>query len=232
MEMTAPAPTPSPTPSPAPSPAPAAAAPEGPLAAYWDQTKGALDTAKLTAAYSERDAVFAQHAERMKDVPAEAKLYKAEPILPEGFTMPDGAKVDFDPKQIEAFSNIAHSAAIPQKTVSQLLGLYAAHQIDVAQKAIAEHQTLLAAENAKLGQGGPQRRDAIETFLKSKSVTADEMAEARLLLSTEAGVRFLERMIAQSNGSAIPGHPAYQPPAPAPKSRESILYPEQARKAS
>lgn len=210
--------------------APAAAAPptaqppQGPLAAFWNAEKAALDTEKLAAAYTERDNVFALHNERMKGVPEKAEAYKAEPILPEGVKMPEGAKLEFDPKAIAQAGALAHSAGIPQQTFSQLLGLYAAHQIKVAEASVAEHKTMLAAENAKLGEGGPVRRQAIEAYATAQNLPADETAEMRLLLSTEAGVRFLERMIGKANGSGVPGHPQNQPNSPPPQTIEQRWY--------
>lgn len=208
----------------APAAAVSAQPPAGPLAAFWDQTKGALDTDKLAAAYTERDNVFALHAERAKDIPEKPDAYKAEPILPDGVKMPDGAKLEFDPKAVGAAGAIAHSLGVTQKGFNQLLGIYAAHQIQAAQASMAEHQTMLAAENAKLGEGGPARRQAIEAFAGAQGFTPDETSEMRLLLSTAAGVSFLEKLIARANGSGIPSHPAHQPATPAPQSIEQRWY--------
>lgn len=208
-------------------------APEGPLAAFWDKDKGALDTEKLSAAYIERDAAFVQNAERMKGVPEKPEAYKLE--LPADFKVPQGTKVEFDPKHpvVAKTLEFVHKLGIPQSELSNLLALQTEWQIATRDRFSQEHEQMMAAEDAKLGEGGKARRAAIETYAKAHSFTEDETAEIRLLLSTEAGVRALEKFMAAGNGSSIPGHPEHRPPPAAPTRIEDRLYPNlNARKAS
>jgi len=180
---------------------PAVPVSQGPLGRFWDHERGELDLVRLATALEVRNASHAELTERMQGVPARSVDYVIEPILPEGIEMPEGTAFKFDDEAVVAqAAHVAHQAGVPQQAFSQLLGLYAAHQIKVAQEQRGAFGTWLVTENAKLGESGPVRRDAIETYLHSEKVAPDEAAEVRLCLATEAGVRLLERLITNAGG--------------------------------
>lgn len=191
-------------PNPNPSPTPPVAAPEGPLGQFWVAEQNGFDVEKLNAAFTERDTVFAEHQERLKGIPEKPDAYKLD--LPETFKAPEGVDVKFDPAdplvgEVLAF---AHKSGLPQPVVSELFGLQAKWQVANYQREISAHQEFQKAENTKLGEKADERRAAITNFIKGAQFAEDEVKEANLLLTTEAGVRFLEKFIQQANGTRMP----------------------------
>lgn len=209
----------------------ASGAPEGPLASYWDSEKGALKLDDLGKAFAERDAVFNQHAERAKDIPADG-TYKSEPILPEGVTLPEGAEIKFDDKAVAAAGAVAKAAGLTQKEFSSLLGIVAADRIQASSAAIEEHKTMVAAEVEKMGgeAAAEARRNPIRAYAASNFNEA-EQNEVNLLLSTGAGISVLEKLIAKANGGPAT-HPNATPSVPATPAQEQRWYPDMTRKAS
>jgi hypothetical protein len=91
---------------------------------------------------------------------------KYEIKLPDGFKAPEGMQFEFnanDPAMAEA-RKAAHELKLDQAGFSRLLGIYAANKIAEVQLTNSGR----AAEMTKLGSTGPQRIDAIETWLKAK----------------------------------------------------------------
>lgn len=154
---------PEPTAAPSPTPAPAewtrpAWAPE----AVKDQA--GLDTfvSELVA----RDAV---EASRKLTLPQKLEDYKLE--LPKDFKAPEGmtAPAFDDANPLTArFRETALKHGLTQDAASDLLAIYAAGQIDDQ----ATQKKAFDGEVAKLGVTGPQRIDAIKTWLKATGAEA------------------------------------------------------------
>jgi hypothetical protein len=179
----------------------APAAPAGPLAAFWDQGKNALDIDKLSTAFIERDAAFVKQTERAKALPGKPEEYETK--LPEGMKLPDNFK--FDDKAIAAARAVAHKNGLDRQTFSELLGVYTQYQTGVLAAAQAEHQAMVASEVQKMG-GAPAveaRHAPLKSFLNSH-FAADEQAELNLMFATEAGTRTIEKIVKALNSSSMP----------------------------
>lgn len=204
----------------------APAAPEGPLAAYWNAETKSFDTEKLASAFTERDAAFLAAQERAKGVPAKPEEYKL--ALPEDFKAPEGMQITFDEKNpvLAEARTIAHELGIPQAGLSKLLALQAKATISAAQAGLAEHQAMVAAEVQKMGgeETYKARIAPLDTWIGA-NFAADEQAEIRLLRSTEAGVRVIEKLMKAANGTSMPPRVGdAPPPKPADQPMENRWY--------
>jgi hypothetical protein len=125
--------------------------------------------------------------------------------LPEGFKAPEGLSFEFDlddPALAQARA-MAHAKGWSQEDFSEALGLFASARV-------AELQRLQVARDAQmqqLGATGPQRIDAIETWLKAKVGDAADIAIASLKAYPVAkNVEMFERLIrafSSQGGSAF-----------------------------
>ena len=111
--------------------------------------------------------ILADHAQReivKAGLPGSPDKYEIK--LPEGFKPPEGMAFEFkadDPALIEA-RKAAHELKLDQAGFSRMLGIYAANKLAENQAVTAGRQ----AEMDKLGATGPQRLEAVETWLKAK----------------------------------------------------------------
>lgn len=106
----------------------------------------------------------AEAAIRKNSLPSEPGKYEIK--LPANFRAPQGVNFEFnanDPAIAEA-RKVAHARGIDQETFSDMLGVYAATKIGEQQHLA----TARAAELSKLGSAGPQRIEAISTWLKGR----------------------------------------------------------------
>jgi hypothetical protein len=87
--------------------------------------------------------------------------------LPDGFELPAGVKFEFDAKSPELAQarKIAHARGMDQETFSDMLGAYAASKIGEAQR----NAQLRDINMQQLGTAGPQRVEAVATFLQARA---------------------------------------------------------------
>jgi hypothetical protein len=107
----------------------------------------------------------AEQEARKQGLPQSPDKYEIK--LPEGFKAPEGMQFEFktDDPVLAQFREIAHKRGLDQETFSEALGAFAANKL-------AEHQAITTgrqAEMEKLGATGPQRLEAVETWLKAKA---------------------------------------------------------------
>jgi Phage T7 capsid assembly protein len=236
------APMTDPTPAPNPPPAtPPAGAPEPHAAArpdwlgenYWDGEKNAIKPefgvhyADLATFHkSETDKAAALKARKPEDIKFEIKL-------PDTVKVPEGMQLKLDDKdpRLPVLRELALQQGLGQDTVNALVALDARMKIEAHNAETAR----VAAEDAKLGANGNDRKTAVSTWAKGlldkKEISADEFDEIRMTATTAAGVTLLEKLIAKVNGS-VPGTGNPPPPAPPPTRIEDRLYPKHARKVS
>lgn len=180
------------------TPAPAAQAettghvrPEGLPDEFWDDATG-LKAGDLAVAY--RDMKAANEA-RLADVPAADASYDL--ALPADFVVPEGFAVEIakdDPLWAD-FQSIARDAGLPKGEFGKFIGAFAKYQIAAQQ---ADVDTFVA-EKTKLGANADTRIKAAETYLGA-NLKADEAQALGGALTSEAGVRALERLIALKSG--------------------------------
>ncbi|MGY8705120.1 hypothetical protein RAD16_05175 [Bradyrhizobium sp. 18BD] len=97
-------------------------------------------------------------------LPASADKYEAR--LPADFKAPEGMEfqINADDPALRQFREIAHRRGLDQETFSEALGAFAAVKVAELREINAGREAQLA----KLGAAGPQRIDAIETWLNAK----------------------------------------------------------------
>lgn len=174
--------------------------PEGLADAFWDDAAG-VKTPEVLARLTELEAA---DAARVAGVPADASGYKletAEPIMgPDGKT-PIAFNAD-DPLAKGATA-WAHANGIPQKAVSELLGLFAGSEI----AAMKANNDRIAAELGKLGANSDARFTALNA-----SLTAHAGAEgAKAIMATlgsAAAVEAMEKLTKALAGPSVGSPPA------------------------
>lgn len=186
---------------------------------HWDAEKGAIKD-DFGAHYTEISTAQRTEAERKAALAArKAEDIKFEVKLPPEVKVPDGMKITIDEKdpRIPYVRDLALKNGWDQETVNALVAVDA--QVKIQQH--GEEVTRIAAEDAKLGANGKDRKAAVATWadgLKTKGdISADEYEEIRFVGATAAGVTLLEKLIAKINGS-VPGqggNPPQTQPVPA-----------------
>lgn len=153
-------------PSPSPSPAPQSSAerPSYVLETEWDAAAGRAND-KFGERVNRLTAFEAEQAVRRNSLPASEADYQVK--LPNGFQAPQGVNFEFDmndPALAQA-RKIAKARGVDQETFSDMLGVFAASKIGEQQKQAQQREQHLAA----LGATGPQRIDAVATWLAAKA---------------------------------------------------------------
>lgn len=234
--MTEPAPTPSPTPAPTPTPAPAvtptpspaeASRPEWLPEAHWDPEGKSIKLDTFGQHYAEVANFHKTESEKAAALKArKPEDIKFEVKLPDTVKVPDGMKVEIDPKdpRIPILRQLAVEHGLDQPVVDKLVALDAQMKIE----AHGAEVTRVAAEKAKLGEKAADRIAAVTNWAKGlrdkAELTADEFEEIRMTATSAAGVSALEKLIAKSNGS-VPGVTETRTPNPPPKSHADRIWP-------
>lgn len=167
---------------------------------FWDADGGAVK-AEFGQHYSEL-ATFKQTYDQTQEALKARKPedIKIEVKLPETVKVPEGMEIKVDEKdpRIPVIREMALKNGWDQDAVNALVALDAQQKID-------EHNVEMqrvAAEDAKLGANGKDRKDAAAAWVSNfKDLTAEEREEINVLTATAAGVTLLEKLIAKSNGS-------------------------------
>jgi hypothetical protein len=193
---------------------------------FWDAEKNTFKP-EFGQHYNDLAARDAAEQSRKLTLPAKPEDYKVE--LPKGFTAPDGVTIELkadDPLMAQArglMHEIDTGKISGQDAFSRMLALHAG--------AIAgEAQTMKAAgdaEIANLGQAGPARITALNTWLEARGYGA-----LKGTLWTADIVQAYEKLMRDVGSSGpAPGNTGREPPAPPATTREERLYPSM-RKAS
>jgi hypothetical protein len=131
---------------------------------FWNAEKGEVLAEQFTQHFNDLSTRDAERVAREAAIPASFDKYEIK--LPDGFKAPEGMQFEFnvnDPGLIEA-RKAAHELKLDQAGFSRMLGIYAANKLGEVQASNVARD----AEMAKLGATGPQRLEAIETWLKAK----------------------------------------------------------------
>lgn len=208
----APAAAVAPAAAPAPAPAPASSRPTWLPESHWDATLNAVNFDALQKDFEGRAALAARKPE---DVTVLSKL-------PADVQVPDGTTwkiTDKDPL-FQGLRQVAIEEGLPQSAVDKLIVMKA--RTDIAdfiadQKAATEFE---AAENKKLGDGAPQRKEAIINWLNASGLEPKERVAVAAALTSADAVVGLEKIIrkvvggvpASAGGAPSPAAPAPQPP--------------------
>jgi hypothetical protein len=170
---------------------------------FWNGEKGEVIADQFTQHFNDLSARDAERVAREQAIPVSPDKYEIK--LPEGFKPPEGMQFEFnadDPALAEA-RKAAHELKLDQAGFSRMLGIYAANKLAEVQAVSKGRET----EMAKLGASGPQRIEAIETWLNAK--VGDK---AKVLVSTlkqypvAANVEALEsvmRLFSSQGGSSV-----------------------------
>jgi hypothetical protein len=134
------------------------------LEAEWDAAAGRAND-KFGERVNRQAAFEAEQSVRRNTLPKSEADYAAK--LPGNFQLPAGVTFEFDKNSPELAQarKIALARGIDQDTFSDMLGVYAATKISEQTNAAAARETNLA----QLGAAGPQRVDAVATWLTAKA---------------------------------------------------------------
>lgn len=201
----------------------AVAMPEGLPADFWDADKGEVRYGDLGKRFEELTSFKAQQDERLAGVPEKADDYKLE--LPPDFKLPDGTTFTIDDKDpaIPLLRQFAHDEKLPQSTVSKLLAIEAQRRAQELDAQVAAVQ----AEEKALGANFPQRKAAMEAFLRT-NIPQDQYDAIRPLLTTAKAFEALEGLIEKATtGAVADGNPNGQVQQ---KTAAEVLFPSMTRK--
>lgn len=134
------------------------------LDSEWDATAGKLND-KFAERVNRLTAFEAEQSVRKNTLPKSEADYQVK--LPASFQAPEGVKFEFDmndPALAQA-RKIALARGVDQETFSDMLGVFAATKI-------ADHTNAAKAREAniaQLGAAGPQRIEAVATWLQARA---------------------------------------------------------------
>jgi hypothetical protein len=107
----------------------------------------------------------AEAASRKATLPASPDAYEIK--LPDDFVAPEGVRFEFNKNDpaLKAARELAHKRGIDQATFSEMLGVYASTQMGSA----IQNAQLRDANMKQLGVAGPQRAEAVATWLQARA---------------------------------------------------------------
>lgn len=167
------------------------------LEAEWDSATGKVRDDIFSKRVNDLSAFKAEQDVRKQSLPNAPDKYEIKNTP--NFKAPEGVKFDWDMNDpgLKAAREIAHARGLDQETFSSLLDVYAANKIGESQK-VGVAKT---AELSKLGSAGPQRIDAVETWLKAKvGAKADGLVAQMKNYPVAAMVESFEEIIRQFSG--------------------------------
>lgn len=184
-------------------PPPSNTMPEGLPAQYWDPQSAQVKFPDLIKDYTGLTTFKTEHDTRVAALPKTPDEYKFELKLPDTVKVPQGVELklnDKDPRfgPVRAF---AHKYQLPQDAINELVALEA--QSELASYEAAE--TELQAEQKKLGENGPARVSAMESFLKA-NVSTEEYEALRPVLGSASAFAGLEKLIKKVTTQQVPGN--------------------------
>jgi hypothetical protein len=197
--------------------------PEGLPTQYWDQTAGAVNMPELIKGFGELNTFKTEHEKRLADLAArKPDDIKIVAKLPEGLKLPPNTEIKIDEKdpRVAAVRALAIKRGFDQETVDDLVA------IEVAQQAQAEIEADAAvqAEQKKLGQNGPARVKAAESFLSSK-LSAEKYEAVRPFIGNALAFEAIEDLIKLATTQQIPNNNGGTPPPEVkPKPRPADIF--------
>jgi hypothetical protein len=125
-----------------------------------------IGEAEYTAA--DLEGAIAERAERQSqraNLPAGPDQYRVE--LPADFQAPEGVRFEFDKTDpaLARAREVAHKRGIPQDVFSEMLGVYASTRMGEA----IQQSKLRDVNMKQLGAAGPQRVEAVATWLQARA---------------------------------------------------------------
>lgn len=183
--------------------------PEGLPPALWDAQAGSVKVDDLTKQFIDLSKFKGEHDARLAAIPEKPEGYKLELPKELPFKLPEGAKVTIDEKdtRVPLARAVAKELGLSQDGFSRLLALSAQIDFEDQQAAMAA----LTAEQAKLGEKFPARKQAVEAFLNS-ALTKDEFTALLPIVGNAAAFEAIEKLIAKATATGIPA--GGQPPSP------------------
>lgn len=174
----------------------AAARPDYFPAEYWADGKGP-DLERLAKDFGELRTFKAQEDIRRQGIPEKPDAYKVE--LPTTFKAPEGVEVEIKPDDplIPKVREFAHKAGFDQGQFSEALGLIAEMRAAEAAQNIENYK----AEVQKLGTKGPQRIDAIKTWIRGATGKKEPLLE-HVLFKAEL-VEELENIVRRASAGGF-----------------------------
>jgi hypothetical protein len=129
---------------------------------------GMIAVGDLEYTAEEVRSAIAERAEaqsRKATLPASADAYEIK--LPDNFQAPEGVKFEFNPKDpaLKTLREIAHKRGLDQQTVSELLAVAASREMGAA----IQQSQLRDVNMKQLGAAGPQRVEAVATWLQARA---------------------------------------------------------------
>lgn len=166
---------------------------------FFDTEKGEVKGSDLRKHLDELATFKAAEDSRRATLPQSPEAYEAK--LPEGFTPPEGIKVDIDANDpmLKNARELAHAKGWSQSDFSEALGIVASMK---AQEA-ATYETLKAKNLEGLGAKGPERIDAVTRWLSANFGEA-EVKPVLATLATTAHVTMFEKIISKLTSQGSP----------------------------
>jgi hypothetical protein len=169
---------------------------------FWDAEKGQVNTELMNRNLTELETKFSKGQHKAPEKPEGYKMQVSEDVAKTLFGG-DVSKAAEDPA-IKKLNNFMHKYSMPQEAYDEFMGLYAEH-IGPAQQALVID---VKAEKAKLGKNADavieNQFQFLETLYKAKAIGDAEVDEARILMETAAGVKFLQAIREHYGENPIP----------------------------
>lgn len=181
--------------------------PEGLPETFWDADARSVKLPDLIQSYSEAAAVKAERETYLASLPKEAKDYKIELKLPEGFKPPEGVELKIDDKdgRIPPLREFAKKHQLSQDALNDLIWLDAQNQLEMMKR----EDDALQAEFAKLGENGKTRKDAADAYLKA-NLSNDEYEALKPYVTSAVAFGAIEKLITKATAQRVP--PGNEPP--------------------
>lgn len=195
--------------------------PEGLPTQFWDAQANQVKLPDLIKSYGEAATFKTQHDARLAALPKKPEDYKIELKLPDTVKVPQGVEYKIDEKdpRIAPLRAYALKHQLSPDAVNELVAIDAERQIAAMVQAEAD----LQAEQKKLGENGPARVSAVESFLKA-TLTQSEYEELRSFIGNATAFAGLEKVIAKATTQQVPGRTEERPLQPAPKSHAERIW--------
>jgi hypothetical protein len=154
----------------------------------WDANLNAIN---LTVLQQQEEARAALLARKPEDVKLPTKL-------PDDIKLPQGATWKLNDKDpyVTGLKEIAVAEGLPQSAIDKFVAMDARVKLAKFQA----DQAAFAAEDAKLGEHGPARKDAITNWIAAAGFDPDERMAAAKWMTDEVSIRAMEKIIRKNIG--------------------------------
>jgi hypothetical protein len=186
---------------------------------FWD-AKAGLKADDFGKHYGELATFHKTETEKRAALPAKPEDYKLELKLPDTVKVPEGLNLGVNEKdpRVPLVRALAHKYGMPQEAVNDLVAVDAQMQIE----AIAAANARIEAEQKKLGEKFPERKAAVESFLKGAFTGSEEQKNAKydalaLIIGDAAAFEAVEDLIARAVKTGVPPTTHDNPPPKPPE---------------